>query len=501
MDDRVRPILEAGFGAHQAGELEIAEGNYRHALTIEPANSDALHLLGVLLMQKGNIEAAICSIKDSIEIDPENPSALDHLGVMLADTGELKEAIVCFTQALYLAPDYGSCWRNFGYAKELARDWSGAIEAYQKAIELEHNYAAAHAALGGALLHIGAFEDALETFNTAILLDPSHKPTLVKRAEVLRRLKHFSEAIIAYREIFSQPSDKAYLAQYLGFCHLEGGNDIDALTEFNAALRLQPNMVDSALGAAGCLMRQGNLETAAMRLNTVLRHTPGHTQAMTYKTILHQLAGEKDKAAQITNLNRDISIVELPLPEGYVNKLNYTSDLAEALNINPTLRTDPPAKSTRGGQQSGELSIFDNPIVESFVSTLHQFLQEYLASLTPQPNHPHFRAKPNKFRLDCWSTLLNAEGYQLPHNHPSAWLSGVYYVQLPPEIKSADETHAGWIEFGASGYGLPDHSGPLRLITPKVGHMVLFPSYFLHRTVPFHSDTQRISIAFDIVPI
>ena len=501
MEDRVRPILEAGFGAHQAGEIEIAEGNYRHALKIEPSNSDALHLLGVVLMQKGDIEAAICSIKNSLEIDSENPSALDHLGVMLADTGELKEAIFCFTQALYLAPDYGVCWRNFGYAKELARDWSGAIEAYRKAIELEHNYAAAHAGLGEALLQIGAFEDALESFDTSILLDPSHKPTLVKRAEVLRRLKYFSEAIIAYREIFSQPSDKAFLAQYIGFCHVEDGNDINALTEFKAALRLQPDMVDSALGAAGCLMRQGDLETAAVHLDTVLKHTPGHTQALAYRTILHQLAGEKDKAAQITNLNRDISIVELPLPEGQIDRLSYTSDLSEALNINPTLQTDPPAKSTRGGQQSGELSIFDNPIVEGFVSTLHQFLQEYLASLTPRPDHPYFRAKPNKFRLDCWSTILNAEGYQLPHTHPSAWLSGVYYVQLPPEIKSTDETHAGWIEFGASGYGLPDHSGPLRLITPKVGHMVLFPSYFLHRTVPFHSETLRISIAFDIVAI
>ena len=501
MKNRVRPILEAGFGAHQAGEMEIAEGNYRHALKIEPNNSDALHLLGVVLMQKGDIEAAIYSIKSSLEIDSENPNALDHLGVMLADTGKLKEAIVCFAQALNLAPDYGVCWRNFGFAKELARDWSGAIEAYQKAIELEPNYAAAHAGLGGVLLQIGAFEDALETFDTAILLDPSHKPTLVKRAEVLRRLKYFSEAITAYREIFSQPSDEASLAQYLGFCHVEDGNDIDALTEFNTALRLQPDMVESALGAAGCLMRQGDLETAAVSLDTVLSHTPGHTQAMAYKTILHQLAGEKEKADQITNLYRDISIVELPLPEGHVDRLKYTSNLAEALKINPTLRTDPPAKSTRGGQQSGELSIFDNPIVESFVSTLHQFLNEYLASLIPQPNHPYFRAKPNKFRLDCWSTLLNAEGYQLPHSHPSAWISGVYYVQVPAEIGTADETHAGWIEFGASGYGLPDHSGPLRLITPKVGQMVLFPSYFMHRTVPFHSDTQRISIAFDIVPI
>jgi hypothetical protein len=31
--------------------------------------------------------------------------------------------------------------------------------------------------------------------------------------------------------------------------------------------------------------------------------------------------------------------------------------------------------------------------------------------------------------------------------------------------------------------------------------MVLFPSYFYHRTVPFESDEVRISIAFDVLEL
>jgi hypothetical protein len=30
--------------------------------------------------------------------------------------------------------------------------------------------------------------------------------------------------------------------------------------------------------------------------------------------------------------------------------------------------------------------------------------------------------------------------------------------------------------------------------------LLLFPSYFYHRTLPFRSAEQRISIAFDVVP-
>jgi len=29
---------------------------------------------------------------------------------------------------------------------------------------------------------------------------------------------------------------------------------------------------------------------------------------------------------------------------------------------------------------------------------------------------------------------------------------------------------------------------------------VLFPSYFWHGTLPFHSDQPRLTVAFDVVP-
>ena len=37
-------------------------------------------------------------------------------------------------------------------------------------------------------------------------------------------------------------------------------------------------------------------------------------------------------------------------------------------------------------------------------------------------------------------------------------------------------------------------------VRPAVGMLVLFPSYFWHGTVPFHSDHARLTVAFDAVP-
>ena len=75
----------------------------------------------------------------------------------------------------------------------------------------------------------------------------------------------------------------------------------------------------------------------------------------------------------------------------------------------------------------------------------------------------------------------------MPHIHPSAWLSGVYYVALPSSLGADDDGTAGWIEFGRPYWDFQIRAEPeTRLIEPEEGLMLLFPSYMFHRTLPFH---------------
>jgi Putative 2OG-Fe(II) oxygenase len=37
-------------------------------------------------------------------------------------------------------------------------------------------------------------------------------------------------------------------------------------------------------------------------------------------------------------------------------------------------------------------------------------------------------------------------------------------------------------------------------VRPAVAMLVLFPSYFWHGTLPFHSNQARLTVAFDAVP-
>ena len=74
------------------------------------------------------------------------------------------------------------------------------------------------------------------------------------------------------------------------------------------------------------------------------------------------------------------------------------------------------------------------------------------------------------------------------------WLSSALYVALPPELGPA---HAGWLTLGEPQAQLMLDLPPTRMIEPKPGRLVLFPSWMWHGTRPF-SEGERMTVAFDV---
>ena len=71
---------------HRQGRLEEAALLYRKMLAENPRNADALHLLGVIELQKRSLPAALRFIDRAIEIDPDNAAFLSNRGVALQDS-------------------------------------------------------------------------------------------------------------------------------------------------------------------------------------------------------------------------------------------------------------------------------------------------------------------------------------------------------------------------------------------------------------------------------
>ena len=109
--------------------------------------------------------------------------------------------------------------------------------------------------------------------------------------------------------------------------------------------------------------------------------------------------------------------------------------------------------------------------------------------------------RPGHVRFNSWASLLHGDGHQRWHIHPDGWISGVYYVDLP-KLQRDDGGREGDIEFGVFPFNneMPNVDSYCWRIKPEAGTMLLFPSYYAHRTWPTEVSDWRLSIAFDVIP-
>jgi hypothetical protein len=93
---------------------------------------------------------------------------------------------------------------------------------------------------------------------------------------------------------------------------------------------------------------------------------------------------------------------------------------------------------------------------------------------------------------------LHDQGFHISHIHPSGWLSSACYISLPPEIDGTSTQ-------GALTFGVPDAAlgldlQPRRIVHPRPGMLAIFPSFMWHGTLPFESESPRLTVAFDALP-
>ena len=232
--------------------------------------------------------------------------------------------------------------------------------------------------------------------------------------------------------------------------------------------------------------------------SAILARSPAHTHATFYKAVALARLGRSDEARELLGLDRDLAIVDLPVPPGYANGMEFRAALAEEIRINPTLVADPPLKATRGGLRTRQLCQPTQQAIPALLAEVEAAVQGYAARLSERGGR-FSAAIPKEAGIDPWALVYGSDGYQTPHLHPAGWLSGVYFVAAP---KSAGDDHyRGALRIGPVGSRFLDEPPwGVREIEPIPGRLVLFPSYTPHATAPSRADGERIVISFDVLP-
>jgi hypothetical protein len=290
------------------------------------------------------------------------------------------------------------------------------------------------------------------------------------------------EAAIA---ALARAGDRSDAAGHLADALYDAGQRDDALACALTTLRRDPDERRSLTVASKVLLARGETR-ALLDLCRDLRARGGRNGEITALLALSAWAQGDGEWEPLLDRARWFARSEI------VREAAAHAALAHELLTHPALGRSAGYKATRGdGVRIERLERHGGAQAQALLAVIRERIDAYAAERAI--------AMPDKVALAAWALVLRGGGHEDWHIHPAARISGVYYVAVPP---AAEESRAGEIAFG-----------PLRQIAnrdmrlfpswslrPRPGELLLFPSYFAHRTWPTDSQAPRISVAFDVVP-
>ena len=381
--------------------------------------------------------------------------------------GQFKQADKIFNNLVKSYPDEPTSLHFAGITKYQLGLYSEALTLLSNVVRVAPQYAEAHNSLGIVYLEQHDYKNAKQCFEKAITLKSDYANAYTNLGNALKELKEMSDAVSAFED----------------------------------ALRYHPQSSEAAYGLASTLLALDKPDSALNAANKCIEFDPYCQNANAYKAMALLQIGRKDEWQELYNYNEFIGQLNLEVPNKFNSLQEFNHRLEQDIRNHSTLTWEPLERVTHGGAVTKDMMINPSKTILAFEKSLRKAIDQYIKTIQKDSNHPFLKRAPSRYRITLIASILQAKGWHPPHIHESSWLSGCYYVRVPPVVGNSNSDHSGWIQFGVPDYALPkDCVLEITAKQPKEGIAVSFPSYFFHGTIPYEKDSERIGIAFDVYP-
>ncbi|CAA9530404.1 MAG: TPR domain protein [uncultured Sphingosinicella sp.] len=479
-------MLRAGAAALQAGVYADAVPAVANVLRDHHANARLWQLLGLLHRNLEDLAPAVEAFAKAAELLPDDPMIAHARACVCFEAG--LPAAHLFERALRLCPPDRSILLRHAAAQIAEGQSEAAVASIQQELLRSPTWIEGHAALarvrwtGGEHEEFtGSFEQALRAAPREVALWRAYIETLLN-AQLHERVL----VIVARARSAAGPHSSFDAAEAIAMSEL---GDVEVAGElFRRVAHVKD--VKVVLYYLRFLLRAGHVREAADLAEKSAPNDRSH-QIWPYLSIAWRLLGDP-RWEWLEGDPRFIGVYDIS------ETLPPLDALAERLRaLHRTVR-HPFDQSLRGGTQTeGHLFPRIDPEIRMLRKAVVEAVERHIAQLPPpQAGHPLLVQQRAPVRFSgSWSVRLTDGGRHVEHVHPAGWLSSALYVALPEVIASGPK-EAGWLSLGEAselGIDLP----PIRLVEPKPGRLVLFPSTMWHGTRPFEAG-ERLTVAFDV---
>ena len=332
MELTIEQALQQGVAAHKKGQVEEAERLYKAILNSQPAQPDANHNLGVLLVSINKTDAALPLFKVAVETNSkvdqfwlsyidalikakqvENAKQVleqaknqgvagDKLDILKTQlnslnttgnvysanppqkllsrllehyqSGRLGDAEILALSITRDFPNHNFSWMILAAVfKAIGRN-TEALNANQTAVELSPQDAEAHSNLGVTLQELGRLNEAEVSLRQAIVLKPNYPEAHNNLGNALKEQGRLDEAEASYRQAIVLKPGYANAHSNLGATLQELGRLDEAEASYIQAIALKPNYAEAYSNLGVTLQELGRLEEAEESLKHAITLKP-----------------------------------------------------------------------------------------------------------------------------------------------------------------------------------------------------------------------------------
>jgi len=251
INDNLVPVhVTLGIILRGKGRFRDSIKEFKHALKLNPSDSDATLELAIAYDEAEMLEEAEGTYKTAIKLRPDYWAGYNNLGIFYWRYGPLSEAANMFRQVTELTPDNIRGYNNLGAVYSIMGQDDLAIAMFKKSIGIEPNLEAS-SGLGYIHFYHNRYAEAIPMFKEAIRLKENNCTLWGNLADAYRYTPRYSyKALEAYqraiqlakKELEVNPKDALLLGQ-LAFYYAISGDHKNALLEISKARNLAPNDV------------------------------------------------------------------------------------------------------------------------------------------------------------------------------------------------------------------------------------------------------------------
>ena len=406
--------------------------------------------------QNRDYKSLVNNAQQYVEKNNSSAMAWNLLALGYRYTNNVEAALKIYEDLLRLNPGNFLLSTNLGNLYMAIGKISKAIDCFEVAFKKEPNHVSNLEALAIAYQDTGRNKEAIDCFKKVLALDEGKESARYHLARMLVRLNYYSEAI----EHFDKTNyglSKSHLLECLYYL-----GDKDKFYEHYREL-INRKIINPLMASLG--------SHASIRFNISNKENPFCSDPFNYI--------KKQNITDNNELNDDL--------------------ISSILEFHKSGESDPKSQPllSNGKQSSGNIFLNQRDDIQLLKKILENKVKNYLKEFSTS-NEGFIINWPKNFKIYGWLVSISSGGKLSAHIHKEGWLSGSLYFKMPSK-KTKNE---GNIVFSLDGANYPTDGKKFdkKSVDVNKGDLVLFPSSLFHHTIPFKSNEERVTFAFDIIP-